>query len=220
MTEADADATEGQTDAASSETESASELSRIVSGRLAPIAGQWHIDSGFTFLGFEVQRLFTRVHGRLERVSGTIVMAENPLESTIEVIIETGSIRTGHALTEAAIRSAQLLAVDDYPEARFVSTSLAAADSDRWHLFGDLTLRNVTKPIELLCRYKGAAQNPFGQQKKFSVEAETSFDRREFGIVDFQDRVPGAEGLMVVGNHVRLTLEIEANLDDSGDWSP
>lgn len=197
-----------------SEAGSAFELSRLVSGRLAPIAGQWHIDSDFTLVGFQVQRLFTRVYGRFERVAGTIGIAENPFESTIEVIVETGSVRTGHALTESAIRSPQLLAVDDYPEARFVSTRLAGTDSDLWRLFGDLTMRNMTKPIVLLCRYKGAAHNPFGQQKKLSIQAEGSFDRREFGLVSFQDRVPGAEGLMVVGNDVELTLEIEANLDE------
>ena len=200
-----------------SEKESAFELNRIVSGRLAPIAGQWHIDTGFTYVGFEVQRLFTRVYGRFERVAGTIVIADNPLESTIEVIVETDSVRTGHAATESAIRSPQLLAVDEHPEARFVSTCLAGTDSDLWRLFGDLTLLSVTKPIDLLCRYKGAVHNPFGQQEKLSIEAEGSFDRREFGLGSFQDRVPGAEGLMIVSNHIHLTLEIEANLDDSRD---
>ena len=196
------------------EEESAPKLSRIVSGRLAPIAGQWQIESGFTFVGFEIQRLFTKVYGRFERVSGTISIAENPLQSTIEVIVETASVRTGHALTEAAIRSSQFLAVDDYPEARFASTGLVGSDSDRWRLVGELTLRNVTKPLEVLCRYKGAVLNPFGQHKTLSVEAETSFDRREFGLGDFQDHVPGSAGLMILGNGVHLTLEIEANLEE------
>ena len=196
---------------------SAPELSRIVSGRLAPIAGQWQIESGFTFVGFEVQRLFTRVYGRFERVSGMIAMAEDPLQSTIDVTVETASVRTGHALTEAAIRSSQFLAVDDYPEARFISTGLVGSDSDRWRLVGELTLCNVTKSLEILCRYKGAVLNPFGQQRTLSVEAETSFDRREFGLGDFQDPVPGASELMILGNHVHLTLEIEANLNEDED---
>ena len=219
MFDAHGDDKEGQANAVTSEIEVMPQLNRIVSGRLAPIAGQWHIDDGFTFVGFEVQRLLTRVHGRFFGVRGKIRIAENLPESTIEVVVETATVKTGHALTETAIRSSQFLAVDDFPEARFVSTGLAGTESDRWFLFGELTVRNVTKPIELLCRYKGAVKNPFGQQNKFSVEAATSFDRREFGLVDFQDHIPGTEGLMIVGNDVRLRLEIEANLDDGRDSS-
>ena len=196
-----------------SQSDAPRELSRVVSGRLAPIAGLWQIDGDFTFVGFEVQRLFTRFFGRFERVSGTIAVPEDPFQSTIEVFVDTGSVRTGHAATEAAIRSFDLLATEDYPQARFASTGLVGTESDQWRVIGDLTMRDITRPIEMLCRYKGAAQNPFGGQMKLSIEAETSFDRREFDLVNFQDYVPGVEGLMIIGNDVRLTMEVEANLE-------
>ena len=102
--------------------------------------------------------------------------------------------------------------MEKYPALAFRSTSVDATESDHWAITGDLTIRDVSRPVTLVTRFIGAAEHPFGGMKKATFEAETVIDRRDFGIDGYQVPVPGSAGVVVVGNEIAITLDVEADL--------
>lgn len=191
-----------------------SDLMRVVDGRLVPAAGTWELDPGFTTIEFTVRRLLTRLHGWLSGATGTIVIDDDPLKSVVDLAIPTGTLRTSHPGTDEAVRGDEFLNVEQYPELLFRSTRVEPTESDHWAVTGDLTIRDVSRPVTLATRFIGAAQHPFGGMKKATFEAQTVIDRREFGIDGYQVPVPGSAGVVVVGNEISITLDVEADLTD------
>ena len=187
-------------------------LTRVVEGRLVPAAGTWELDPGFTTIEFTVRRLMTKLHGWFSGATGTIVIEDDPLQSAVDLVIPTNTLRTSHPGTDEAVRDDEFLDVGKYPELSFRSTSVEPTESDRWAITGNLTIRDVSRPVTLVTRFIGAAEHPFGGMKKATFEAETVIDRRDFGIDGYQVPVPGSAGVVVVGNEIAITLDVEADL--------
>jgi polyisoprenoid-binding protein YceI len=99
--------------------------------------------------------------------------------------------------------------VEKYPELHFRSTKVRHLEADRWQVEGDLTIKGVTRAITLDSTFAGAVPAPGGPRAKLAFAARGEFDRRDYGM-DFNIAVP--TGGWVVGNQVRLELDVEANL--------
>src|ERR1700688_107119 len=111
------------------------------------VAGTWAIDPVHSEVSFTVRHMMvSKVKGRFNTFEGTIVTAENPLDSSVTATVDLNSIVTGQEQRDAHIRSADFFEVEKYPEMTFVSTGVRAAGSD-FLLDGDLTLKGVTKPV-------------------------------------------------------------------------
>lgn len=187
-------------------------LTRVVDGRLVPIEGTWELDPGFTTIEFTVRRLLTRLHGWFSGATGSMVIDADPSKSVVDLVIAADTLRTSHPGTDEAVRGDDFLDVAEYPEIVFTSTAVEATESDHWAITGDLTIRDVTRPVTLVTRFIGAAEHPFGGMKKATFEAETVIDRRDFGLDGYQVPVPGSAGVVVVGNEIAITLDVEADL--------
>lgn len=128
-------------------------------------AGTWTLDKAHTKIGFTAKHLMvTKVRGHFEEYDATVEIGDDLTESKIEVSLDAATIATGAADRDGHLRSGDFLDVENHPKLRFVSTEIARVGED-WKLTGDLTIRNVTRPVTLDVTYEGTATDPFGNEK-------------------------------------------------------
>ncbi|MFO7894581.1 MAG: YceI family protein [Longimicrobiales bacterium] len=177
----------------------------------------WNIDSAHSQVEFTVKHMMiTKVRGRFADVAGTIELdRENPPESRVEVDIDAASIDTREEDRDAHLRSEDFLNAEEYPKLTFRSTrveGLELEDGATFRVVGDLTIRGTTKEVELDAVFEGRGQDPWGNQR-VAFSADTSIDRREFGLEWNQALETGG---VLVGHEVKIHLEAQA-VADSGD---
>jgi len=183
------------------------EVTRVVDGREIPPPGTWIIDPTHSEVEFTVRHLMiSKVRGRFRQFDGTIVIAERPEDSRVEVLIEAASIDTRDATRDEHLRSADFLDVEHYPEIKFTSTSLRPGDIGHWDMTGDLTVRDVTRQVLLDVEFSGATVDPWGNLRS-GFEASTRIDRDQFGITWNQALEAGG---FLVGKEIRVEIDVEA----------
>lgn len=155
--------------------------SRVIQGIEAPAPGTWEIDSGHTSVAFVARYLMvTKVRGHFSEFEGAIHVAEQPDESWAEIVIKTSTIDTGNADRDKHLRSADFLDVEHFPEMRFKSTKVELQGGNELAVTGDITIRDVTRPIVLKAEFSGLSQDPWGNRRA-GFSATTEIDREEFG---------------------------------------
>lgn len=171
-----------------------------------PRTGTWVVDPSHSSVEFVSKHLVvSKVRGRFQAVSGTVQVAEPITDSSVDVRIEAASITTNDDGRDEHLRSPDFLDVQTYPELRFRSTGAHHVDGDRWTIPGELTIRDVTKPVELEVQYLGVHPDPWGNEKAaFSATAEV--DREEFGITWNQALETGG---VLVGKTVKIELDVQ-----------
>jgi polyisoprenoid-binding protein YceI len=168
-------------------------------------AGTWNLDPNHSELGFTVRHMMvSRIRGRFRAYSGTAEVAEDPLRSTVTVTIDAGSFESGNEARDNAVKGAEYLDVATHPEYAFRSTGIRA-EGDRYVLAGELTIRGITRPVELPFEYNGSTRDPFGNDR-IGFTARGEINRKDFGIVT---ELPMDGGGVVVGEKVSLELDVE-----------
>ncbi|MBX6384973.1 MAG: YceI family protein [Microbispora sp.] len=176
-------------------------------GLKIPTAGEFALDKTHTRVGFVVKHMMvSKVRGHFADYDSKIVIAENPLESSVDVTIKAGTIETGVADRDGHLRSDDFLSAEKFPEITFRSKRVSDRSGNEFTLVGDLTIRDVTKEVELKVEFNGAATNPWGQEI-FGFEAEAEIDREEFGLTWNQALETGG---VLVGKKVKIEIEGEA----------
>ncbi len=170
-------------------------------------ATQWTIDPAHTHLEFAVRHLMiATVKGKFTSLQGTLTLPpEDPAEGSVEVTIEAESITTGIEQRDQHLRSADFLDVGRFPTLRFRSTRVDQLAKDQFRVVGDLTIRDVTRPVELLVHREGEIQDPWGGYRA-GFTASGKLRRSEFGIT--WNQVIEAGGV-AVGDEVRISIEAE-----------
>jgi polyisoprenoid-binding protein YceI len=181
---------------------------RTVESSTVPQAGTWKIDPSHSDLRITARHLMVaKVRGTFEDLDGTIVVAENPLDSSVEIEAKAASVTTGTTDRDNHLRSPDFLDAEQYPLVTFRSTGIAP-DGDDWKLTGDLTVRGVTKPVTFALSFEGAAVDPYGNTKAaFSAAGE--IDRREWGLV-WNASLEG--GGVLVSEKFKIEFDVEADL--------
>ena len=183
------------------------EISRTVGGVEIPAAGTYAIDPSHSEVGFSVRHLMvSKVRGRFSDVTGSVVVGDDPLASSVEVAIGTASIDTRDEKRDAHLRSSDFFHVERYPTMTYRSTKVVPAGPGRWLVEGHLTLNGVTRPVPLSVTFEGAAADPWGGVRAgFSARGE--LDREDFGLNWNQALEAGG---VVVGKKVSIEIEVEA----------
>jgi polyisoprenoid-binding protein YceI len=176
------------------------------------VAGTWEIDAVHSEISFVVRHLVvSKVRGRFDRFSGTIITDENPARSSATVTIDASSINTNEPNRDNHVRSADFLDVENFPNITFRSTAVRT-EGRRFFVDGELTIRGTTRPVTLDVDVNGFTPDPYGGTRAgFSASAE--INRQDFG-VSFNGPIPGSDNAMVLSDKVALTLEVEAVLQD------
>ncbi len=176
----------------------------------APAAGAkttWKLDPSHTAVEFSAKHLMiTTVKGRITDVEGTILIDEkNPRNSVVEATLKATSLDTRTDQRDQHLRSADFLDVEKYPEIKFRSTRIEGSKQE-FKLIGDLTIRDVTREITLDVQFEGETKDPWGGERA-GFSATGKIDRRDFGLTWNQALETGG---LVVGNDIKLNLEVEA----------
>jgi polyisoprenoid-binding protein YceI len=182
-------------------------LIRSHDDRDIPVAGVYTIDPAHTSVEFVARHLMiTKVRGRFPEVSGTITIGDEPERSRVEVEIGVGGVDTGNADRDAHLRSADFFDADNHPTMSFRSTNVVPGDSGTWSVTGDLTVRDVTRPVTLRVEFDGAGSSPFGDER-ISFSATAEIEREDW---DLSWNMALESGGVLVGKKVRLELNVQA----------
>jgi polyisoprenoid-binding protein YceI len=182
-------------------------VERTENHRLVPPAGIFTIDPVHTFVNFRAQHLIVgRVQGRFTGVEGTISIDDDFLQSHAEVTIEAKSINTLFPMRDDDLRSSNYLDVETFATLSFKSNGVTEVPSGQWILSGDLTIRNVTLPVDLLFEYEGSIADPFGNLR-LGFHATSTISRRDFGLFTLLE---ATSGNLRVARDVVIEIDVEA----------
>ena len=183
--------------------------SRTVNGVEYPAVGTYDIDPSHTELGFAVRHMaVSKVRGEFKEFSGTLELAENPVDSKISVSIQAGTVETKDENRDNHLRTNDFFDVENHPTWTFTSTAIRPVTATEWHVDGDLTIRGVTQQVTLDATLEGVVKDPYGFHR-VGFSATTSIDREDFG-VSFNGVLEA--GGVIVSKKVDIDIEVEATL--------
>lgn len=144
-------------------------------------SGVWTLDKAHTKVGFLAKHLMvSKVRGHFDGYESTVTVADDLTQSTIEVTLDAASITTGAEDRDQHLRSADFFDIENHPVLRFESTDISF-DGDIWKITGDLTIREVTRPVTLDASYEGSATDPWGNTH-VGFEARATINREDWGL--------------------------------------
>lgn len=167
----------------------------------------WEIDPVHSLVGFSVRHLMvSNVNGKFGTFSGQVTIDEkNISKSSVEVTIDTASIDTDNADRDKHLKSPDFFDAEKFPKMTFKSTKVQKAKGGL-KVTGDLTIRDVTKPVVLMVEGPTkSVKDPWGNTKR-GASASTTIKRDQFGLKWNKALETGG---VVVGNDVKIRLDIE-----------
>jgi polyisoprenoid-binding protein YceI len=179
---------------------------RDYKGIAIPVPGEYVFDTAHTTIEFVARHLMiTKVRGRFTKFEGSVKIADDPEDSSIEISVDADSIDTSEPNRDAHLRSGDFLETDKFPKMTFKSTKIEHRGDTNWKLSGDLTIHGVTKPIVFDVEFLGVTVSPWGT-KPFGFEAIAEIDREDWGLTWNQALETGG---VVVGKKVRIEINVE-----------
>ncbi|MEV5548775.1 YceI family protein [Streptomyces sp. NPDC052309] len=175
---------------------------------LRALTGRWTIDRPHSRIGFSVRHaMVTTVRGAFADYDSTLYFdGARPSESRADLVIRVASVDTGVEQRDAHLIGPDFFDVRRYPEMVFRSTSTVHEGGESFRMSGDLTIRDVTRPVDLQLDYLGSVVDPFGFERA-GFDGTTTIDRTEWGLVYNQRLKAGGS---MVSEKVRLQFDISA----------
>ncbi len=167
----------------------------------------WSIDAYHSEIHFKVKHLvITTVTGKFRNFSGTVETTNDDFtHAKIEFSADINSIDTGAEARDTHLKSPDFFDAEKHPELKFKSNSFSKKGDD-YILHGDLTIRDITRPIELAVEFNGTTKDPFYGKTKAGFELNGKINRKDFGLVWGALTETGGA---VVGDEVKLHANIQ-----------
>jgi polyisoprenoid-binding protein YceI len=151
--------------------------------------------------------MVTTVRGHFTDFAGTAhVDAANPAASSVRLTIQTASVDTGSADRDGHLKSGDFFDAETYPEISFVSTQVEKVEDDVWNITGQLTIKDVTRPVTISFEETGSAQDPFGNLR-IGFEGGTSINRKDWGLTWNAALETGG---VLVSEKIKLDFDVSA----------
>lgn len=166
--------------------------------------GTWAIDPTHSEVSFTIRPLMTKVRGSFNEFTGTVTVAPDPARSTVDAEIAMASVHTRNPDRDAHLRSPDVLDADQFPVMRYTSSGVREED-DGYVVTGELTIKDVTRPVELTLDFLGVTPDHTGATRA-GFAATTQINRKDFGI-DFN--VPFDGDRLLLGDIVTITLDVQ-----------
>lgn len=174
---------------------------------LSQLAGTYTVDPAHSRIGFVARHaMITKVRGNFDDFTGTASTEQGLAGARIDVEIQVASVDTRQADRDAHLRGADFFDAERYPVIRFASTAVAAHGEDVLRVTGDLTIKDVTRPVTIDFEYAGGATDPFGNER-IGFEGSTKVNRKDFGLTWNAALETGG---VLVSEQVTLEFEISA----------
>lgn len=166
----------------------------------------WNLDKTHSKLQFSARHMIiSEVTGHFKNFEVSTLADNDFLDSEVEVTIDAKSLDTGIIERDNHLKSPDFFDVENYPQITFKSTKVEKVDDESYKLYGDFTIRNITKPIVLDVAYGGTIKDPWGNTRAgFKVTGKINrFD------YDLKWNALMETGGAVVGKNINITCDIE-----------
>ncbi|MCB9138290.1 MAG: YceI family protein [Caldilineaceae bacterium] len=167
----------------------------------------WQIDNSHSEIQFTARHMMiSKVRGIFPIFSGTVELdVDNPAAASVDVTVDVASINTRDEQRDGHLRSPDFFDVEVYPEAHFRSTDVQVIDDTHAKVTGNLTIRNVTKPLTLNVEYQGMAKSPWGAYSA-GFSATGKLNRKDWDLNWNQALETGG---VLVSDEISLNIEVE-----------
>jgi polyisoprenoid-binding protein YceI len=168
----------------------------------------WIIDPLHTQLEFSARHMgIMTVKGHFTGVQAAIDFNEDDFTaSSVEATIDTRTLTTNDERRDAHLKSLDFLNVEKFPSIAFKTIRIEHAFHDHYKMTGDLTIRQVTRPVTLDVVYSGQGKDPMGNVHA-GFSAYATINRKDWGLTW---NVALETGGLLVGEEVKIALEVEA----------
>ena len=183
----------------------AHEVDRI-DGVQPPAPGKYELDQAHTAVEFIARHILTKVRGRFTEFSGWIDVTDPIEDSSVHVEVKTSSIQTNTEQRDQHLKSDDFLNVEKWPVMTFESTAVRHTGGTSFELEGDLTIRDVTRPVTLAGEFLGTDTNP-GGKTVIAATARTTLQREDWNV---SWNMMLETGGFLVSKSVDLEIEVEA----------
>jgi polyisoprenoid-binding protein YceI len=168
--------------------------------------GTWQADGAYSSVEFVVKHLgLSKVRGRFTKFTASVEVGDSLATSALRADVELSSVFTNDTDRDTHLKSGEFFDAEVGPMMTFQSTSMSGAGR-HYTVHGDLTIRTITKPVELQVEFNGTATNPFTQALTAGFSAKGEIKRSDFGI-DFN--IPLGGDKFLVSDNVSIKLEVE-----------
>jgi polyisoprenoid-binding protein YceI len=166
---------------------------------------RWEIDSNHSRFGFSARHMMvSKVRGGFDDFNGFIeIDGDDHTTAHGEFVIKAASVNSNVADRDAHLRSADFFGADRYPEIRFVSTGVEKLTDDNYKVTGDLTVKDVTRPISVDVSVDGRILDAWGNNR-VGLTATTKINRKDWGLTWNMALEAGG---VVVSDHINLEIE-------------
>jgi polyisoprenoid-binding protein YceI len=169
--------------------------------------GEWRVDPTHSSVEFEIKHMMiATVRGRFREFEGTLLAGETLAESRARGIVKVASIDTNNDDRDAHLRSADFFDAERYPEITFDSSRVESRGGPDFRVTGELTIRDVTREIQLDATVEGVQRDPWGHERA-GLRVRGSLNRNDFGL-RWQKALES--GGFLLGDEVRLLVEVSA----------
>lgn len=171
------------------------------------MATTYEIDPSHSTVGFKVKHLaISSVFGKFANFKGDFTFdPKAPDKAKAAAVINVGSINTEEKKRDDHLRSNDFFDAAKFPEMKFTTKEIKEVNGESFKVLGELTIRDVTKPVVLDVTYQGSATDPWGKERA-AFTATTKINRRDFGLTWSKVLETGA---LVVGDEVTIQIEVE-----------
>lgn len=168
----------------------------------------WTLDPAHTTVEFAGKHLMvTTVKGHFGQVAGTLQIDESDYtRSSVEATIDVAGLNSRDPKRDGHLRSADFFDVEKWPTATFKSTRIERKSDDEYVVYGDLTLRDVTREIALNTTFDGKSKSPWGTEV-IAFHATTRISRKDWGL---NWNVALETGGVLVSDNINLSVDVEA----------
>ena len=175
---------------------------------LAALTGDYNIDPAHSSIGFTVRHaMVTNVRGSFGDFSGSLHLnGTDPHHSTAEIDVKISSIDTGIADRDGHLRSGDFFETEQYPLMTFRSTHAEQLGGDSYRITGDLTIKDVTRPLAIDLEFNGSATDVYGNER-VGFEGSAEILRSDWGLTWNAALETGG---VMVSDKVKLNFDISA----------
>jgi len=168
---------------------------------------KWVIDPTHSEVQFKIKHLvISTVTGSFKAFEGTVETSNDDFtDADINFSLDVNSIDTNQEQRDGHLKGADFFDTEKYPKITFKSTSFKKAGDDEYELTGNLTIKDVTKPVKLNVEHGGQATDFYGNTKA-GFEITGKINRKEFGLT--WNGVTEA-GAIVVGDEIKLNINLQ-----------
>jgi polyisoprenoid-binding protein YceI len=168
---------------------------------------RYDIDHGHTHVGFTAKHLaVSTVHGEFAKFDGYFEGPDGDFtKARGKVTVDVKSLNTRNDQRDTHLRSADFFDVEKYPTMTFEVTGIEQLEGESYLVRGNLTIKDVTRPIALDATIEGRVPDPFGAIERLGISASGQLNRMDFGL-----NWDGVAGAVPFASHtIKLDLDGE-----------